>query len=324
MNPIDDKGKYRENILSILRRGIFLEDSGLETTLIYHDGIELPEFACFVMLRTNEGTQRIIEYSRLHAQIAVDHGVGQILGTVGWRASRDWAAKLGIPVEELHRINTKSIEILRGIRQELENDKSLMVIAGAIGPRADGYVAAENRMTIYEAEDYHREQIQTFRDAGADMVCGYTINYVEEAIGIVRAAHHLGMPVVISFTVETNGHLPSGQMLKAAITEVDLVTGDYPLYYMINCAHPVHFLDTLREEQAPWVDRIHGIKANASKKSHAELDQSTSLDAGDPVEFGKYFEEIRKEFPHINVVGGCCGTDHRHILQICQQCGFQK
>lgn len=316
--------KYREVVPSILAKGIFLEDSGLETTLIYHDGMTLPEFASFILLLTNEGTNRIIEYSRLHAQIAVDHGVGQILGSVGWRASRDWAMKLGISNEELKRINIKSIEILKDIRAELENDKSTMLVAGAVGPRADGYIAPENRMSIWDAEEYHREQISTYRDAGADLIIAYTINYVEEAIGIAKAAHHANMPIAISFTVETNGHLPSGQMLKAAITEVDLVTGDYPVYFMINCAHPVHFLDALTEEQAPWVERIHAIKANASKKSHAELDASTSLDAGDPEELGKYFREIRERFPHINIVGGCCGTDHRHILQICEQCGFHK
>jgi S-methylmethionine-dependent homocysteine/selenocysteine methylase len=316
--------KYRERILSLLEERIFLEDSGLETTLIYHDGITLPEFASFVLLQTGEGTQRILEYSRLHARIAVDHGVGQILGSVGWRASRDWGRKLGISEDELRRINIKSIQILKTIREELENEKSTMIVAGAIGPRADGYIAPDHRMTIWEAEEYHRQQVLSYHDAGADAVIAYTINYVEEAIGIAKAAHHCGMPVAISFTVETNGHLPSGQMLKAAITEVDLVTGDYPLYYMINCAHPLHFLDALMEEKAPWVERIRAIKANASKKSHAELEESTSLDAGDPEELGKYFKDIRDRFPHITIVGGCCGTDHRHILQICQQCGFHK
>ena len=320
-------GKNHRDIRSILTNNIFLEVSGFATTLIFHDKIELPEFATFPLLRTEDGTRRVIEFSRLHANIAIDYGVGNILGSVGWRASRDWATKLDISMEELEVINTKSIKILKEIQEDMETIQSPMIVVGTVGPRADAYSAAKHHMTVTEAEAYHREQISTYYNAGAEMICAYTMNYIEEGLGVVNAAKSFDMPVAISFTIEMNGHLPSGQTLQEAIEEIDRWTDSYPLYYMINCVHPMHMLEVLKQvnlEPDSWVYRIRGIRANASKKSHAELDESTTLDDGNPEEYGQYCDQLRKLFPQINVLGGCCGTDHRHIQQICEQCNFQR
>jgi S-methylmethionine-dependent homocysteine/selenocysteine methylase len=145
------------------------------------------------------------------------------------------------------------------------------------------------------------------------------MNYVEEAVGIAQAARRAAMPVVISFTVETDGRLPTGQTLQAAVEQVDAETDAYPAYFMINCAHPTHF-DEVLETRAPWLDRLGGLRANASHKSHAELDESTSLDVGDPDELGRQYAAIKQRVPRLNVLGGCCGTDHRHIEQIAATC----
>jgi len=187
-----------------------------------------------------------------------------------------------------------------------------------IGPRGDGY-DPKSFMTEKEAEEYHRPQIETFSKTNADMVGAQTLTYADEAIGIVRAARKFGMPVMISFTVETDGKLPSGESLKGSFTRVDAATGNYPAYYMINCAHPTHFRHVV-EPAAAWVKRICAVRANSSTKSHAELNESTVLDEGDPVDLGRQYKELRRIMPNLHILGGCCGTDPRHIDEIAKAC----
>jgi S-methylmethionine-dependent homocysteine/selenocysteine methylase len=235
-----------------------------------------------------------------------------------WRASAGWGRKIGYDRAELERINRQAIELLAELRRELETERTPIVISGCMGPRGDGYDVAE-KMSAREAEDYHRPQIETFAETDADMVSAFTMNYVEEAIGLSRAGKAAGMPVVISFTVETDGRLPSGQALGDAITEVDAATEAAPAYYMINCVHPTHFADQLAAD-SPWVKRLMGLRANASAKSHEELDEAEELDSGDPVRLGDEYRRLRNRLPHIRVLGGCCGTDLRHVQEICKAC----
>jgi S-methylmethionine-dependent homocysteine/selenocysteine methylase len=250
--------------------------------------------------------------------IARGRRAGFIFESPTWRASRDWAPRLGLTPAELQRLNRDSISLMAEIRRELETKNSPMVLSGCIGPRGDGYNPTAT-MSAAEAEDYHGEQVATFRKTEADMIAAITMNYVEEAIGIARAADQAGMPAAISFTVETDGRLPTGQPLKDAILAVDRATRAAPAYFMINCAHPTHFASVLERDE-PWVQRIRGLRANASKRSHAELDAARDLDAGDPVELGGQYLEMLKKRPHLRVFGGCCGTDHRHVEAIAEAC----
>ena len=204
------------------------------------------------------------------------------------------------------------------LRDECETPKSPMVLSANIGPRGDGY-RPDMAMSAAEAEGYHAEQIGWFRDTEADLVSAFTLNTMEEALGIARAAKSAAMPVVISFTTETDGRLPTGQSLQEAIEAVDAGSGAAPVYYMINCAHPTHFEGALAADEA-WVKRIRGVRANASRRSHAELDNSTELDSGDPIELGTQHRDLLRRLPHINVLGGCCGTDHRHVTEIGKAC----
>jgi homocysteine S-methyltransferase len=307
------------NALPQLDGKLFLTDGGLETTLVFLDKVDLPHFAAIHMMKTPEGRDRLRSYFRRYAAIAREIGAGFVFESPTWRASRDWAEKLGVTARELQRLNTHSIALMAELREELESKHTPMVLSGQIGPRGDGYNPT-NAMSAAEAEDYHAEQIATFAKTEADMVTALTMNTVNEAIGVARAAHAAGMPSAISFTVETNGKLPTGQSLKDAILEVDRATGGAPAYFMVNCAHPTHFGGAF-EVDAPWVKRIRGIRANASKMNHAELDASTSLDDGNPAELGHQHAEILKRLPHITVLGGCCGTDHRHVAAIAHSCG---
>lgn len=306
------------NSLPQLGNGLFLADGGIETTLIFHEGLELPDFAAFHLLKTDEGEAALRKYFRTYADLARRFGTGLILESATWRSSKGWGARLGYSTEELAEINRKAILMLEEIRNEYQDDAMTVVISGCIGPRGDGYVPGEV-MSAQEAEDYHREQVEVFAASSADLVTAITMNYVEEAIGIVQAAKKAGIPVVISFTVETDGNLPTGQTLKSAIEQVDRVTDGYPAYYMINCAHPTHF-EHIVSEGGAWLDRVRGVRANASHRSHAELNEAPDLDEGNPVELGTQYARLKQRISALNVMGGCCGTDHRHMEQIAEAC----
>lgn len=309
--------KYR-NALPQLGGNLFLTDGGLETTLIFHDGFDLPEFASFPLLESEKGMAALVKYFETYAGIASASGQGFILESPTWRANSDWAEKLGYTQAELAEANRKAISVLEGIRKRFETDRSPMVISGNIGPRHDAYNPDEF-MSADEAEAYHSVQINTFRDTNADMVAAATITYTDEAIGITRAAQTAGLPVSISFTVETDGVLPSGETLKDTIEKVDLATSNGPAYYAINCAHPTHYEDAIGTGE-PWVERIRGLRSNASTLSHAELDEAEELDDGNPVELGDQHRQLRHAARHINIIGGCCGTDHRHIEETARAC----
>ncbi|WP_192356593.1 homocysteine S-methyltransferase family protein [Mesorhizobium mediterraneum] len=308
--------KYRQNLPQLANR-TFLSDGGMETTLIFHEGLDLPHFASFTLMATPEGRQKLREYYVRYLTIARRSGTGFILDTPTWRANPDWGTLLGYGPEALRAVNESSIELLLGLRKEFETAETACVISGAIGPRGDGYKAGT--MDANEAEAYHAAQIESFARTEADMVAAYTLTNFNEAIGVARAAKAHAMPCMISFTVETDGKLVTGMALGEAIDRVDDATDGAPAYYMINCAHPTHFMQALKKGER-WLDRVFGVKANASAKSHAELDESETLDAGDPDDLGRRYSRLTASFPTMRILGGCCGTDHRHIAAICEAC----
>ncbi|MDQ2635167.1 MAG: homocysteine S-methyltransferase family protein [Pseudomonadota bacterium] len=307
-----------KNSLPQMDGGLFLTDGGIETTLVFHDGFDLPYFAAFDLFKDEKGVRALRRYFARHAAIARKNGVGFILESATWRASRDWADKLGYSAARLEEVNRKAIALLRDIKAEYETPRTRMVISGCIGPRGDGYDPG-NVMSPEEAQAYHSQQVRIFAGEKVDMISAITMTNIPEAIGITRAAQEAGLPAVISFTVETNGNLPTGDGLGAAITMVDRATANGPAYYMVNCAHPTHYESKLLSGE-PWVERIGGMRANASRMSHAELDNASELDDGNPAEFGRQFADIRSRLKRMNVLGGCCGTDHRHIEQIAMSC----
>lgn len=308
--------RHRHDLPQLRSDQLFMTDGGLETTLIFHDALELPCFASFVVLEHEAGRAALRAYYERYLDVAQRHGVGFVVDTPTWRANPDWGRALGYTPEALDAINEEAVAFAEGVRAAGDAvGVAPIVVSGAIGPRGDGY-SPHAIMTPAEAQAYHHRQLATFAGAGADMATAYTLNYVEEAVGVVRAGVAAGLPVAISFTVETDGRLPTGQELADAIDQVDAETDAAAVYFMINCAHPTHFAGAL-ERDGRWLDRIHGIRANASAKSHAELDESVELDAGDPAELGSQYRDLRDRLRHVNLLGGCCGTDHRHVEQIC-------
>lgn len=307
--------KYRHQLPQLSQK-IFVTDGGMETTLIFHHGVQLPAFAAFDLLTREGGREMLADYYRRYLALAQQYRAGFILESVTWRANADWGATIGYDRRQLARINRDAITMLEEMRGVYETEHTPIVISGCVGPRGDGYKPGA-MMTAEQARDYHGEQIAILRDTAADMISAITMTTVEEGLGIALAAQDAQMPVVISFTLETDGRLPSGQSLQQAIETVDAHTTQKPAYYMINCAHPEHFSGVLR---GGWLGRIGGLRANASRRSHAELDEATELDAGNPHELGQQYRELRKILPGLNVLGGCCGTDHRHVAAICETC----
>ena len=290
---------------------VFLSDGGIETTLIYHQGIDLPDFAAFVLLEDAAGRDELRTYFRPYAEIAADAGLGLVLETPTWRANPDWATRLGYSAERLAAANRAAVDLVEEMRLTYAGPDAPVVVSGCLGPRGDGY-APETLMGADEAADYHGQQIATFAETSVDLVTAITMTHPGEAIGVARAAAAHGLPSVISFTVETDGRLPSGESLAQAVQAVDEATGGAPAYYMVNCAHPTH-VDTTLVGGDGWNHRVRGLRANASTMSHEELDSAESLDIGDIADFGARNAALRAQLPQLSVLGGCCGTDARHI-----------
>ena len=314
--------RYRARLPQLAADKLFLTDAGMETFLIFHESVELPFFASFDLMKNEAGIAHVRRYYERFIALARQRGLGFVFEAPTWRANADWAAKLGYDDKALAQINRRTIALMAQMRDQFETAETPIVISGNIGPRGDGY-SPDRMMSADEARDYHAAQIKVFAGTEADLVSAFTLNYVDEAIGVAQAAKAAAMPVVISFTVETDGKLPTGQTLKDAIIETDLKTGAVPAYYMLNCAHPTHFAEVVANNE-PWVKRLRGLRANASTRSHAELDAAPDLDAGDPVMLGRQYRDLRKKLPQLTILGGCCGTDHRHVEQICFACTAEK
>ena len=292
---------------------IFLTDGGTETWLMYKRGFELPKFSAFHLLNDERSVQALREYYMAFAKVAVKLGTPFIFDSLTYRASRDWGALLGYSAEGLAEMNHKCFELYRECAAAAGMAPENTVISGCIGPKGDAYQTNQD-LTAESAEIYHREQIGTFKKAGTDIVTALTLNTTDEAIGIARASAKAGIPSVISFTVEKDRKLRSGETLKQAIEKVDAATSSAPAYYMINCSHPVDFGPVLAIE--PWANRIQGLRANASSLDHGTLCQLGHLEEGDPDELAGQYVDIRAAHPKMNVFGGCCGTDYMHVEKI--------
>lgn len=305
--------RYR-NALPQLSGGLFLTDAGLETDLIFNHGIEIREFAAHTLLSDPRGREAMGDYFRSFLSLAREQRTGFILDSQTWKTHLHWSEDLGEGEEELRAGNRESIALIAALRDEFSTNEGPIVLAAIVGPRGDGY-HPEVEMLADESEAYHAQQLSWLVDTEIDMVTATTYNQASEAIGFVRAARAAGLPVVVSFTVETDGALPTGQRLGEAIEEVDAATDRAPAYFGVNCAHPDHFFHAL-EANAAWARRLRSIRCNASRKSHAELDESEALDDGNPQELAAQYAALRTRMPWLNIFGGCCGSDLRHVKAV--------
>ncbi|MGR3635249.1 MAG: homocysteine S-methyltransferase family protein [Shimia sp.] len=298
------------NLLPHESGDLFLAYTGMETDLLFTQGAELLGFASYPLLETAEGRALLRRSYQQVIDLGQETGLGVILESTTWLANRDRAAAIGYGPYALAKANRTAMAFMDELRIGAVHP---VLLSGNVGPRQDAYAPRE-QMTVAEAAAYHTEQIAVLAETEADLVTGYTLSYPNEAAGIALASKKAGLPVVIAFTVETDGRLPIGVSLEAAIREVDEACDNYPAYFMVNCAHPEHLGAAI--DAAVCRERLRGVVANASRCSHAELDEADTLDSGDPKEFGQQLAEIERRFPQINVVGGCCGTDMRHLREM--------
>jgi len=289
----------------------YLTDGGFETWLFFQRGFEAPEFAAITLVEDRAARVAMREYFDGFLELAEQSGTGFVLDTATWRACPIWAERLGLSGEQLTKLTREAAALANSIRDDWQSRVPAILLNGVIGPAGDGY-SPDRVPTATEAESLHAPEVAILASGGVDMISAITMTNVGEAIGIARAVQAASLPVVISFTVETDGRLPTGDLLGEAIEAVDAATNNAPAYYMVNCAHPDHFRDAIASGEA-WTRRIGGVRANASRLSHAELDEAEQLDQGDPGEFGHLHRALADALPNLRVVGGCCGTDHRHI-----------
>lgn len=302
-------------VLPQMNGGTYLTDGGTETVLLYKHGLELPNFSAFHLLNDPDACEVIRQYYRDHAAVARKYDTGFIYCSLTYRASSDWGRLLGYSTQGLAEMNHKAIDLYRAVAAEVGGNDGAAVFSGCIGPRGDAY-QLNQEITADTAEAYHLVQIETFEQAGADMVTALTLNNIEEAIGIARAAQSVGLPSVLSFTLYQNSRLKTGPSIKEAIEQVDKATDAAPAYYMINCSHPIEFEPAL--ESGNWINRLGGIRPNASSLAKGVLCKLGHLEEGDPAELGQQMGDVARRYPHFNVWGGCCGTDHVHLDEICK------
>jgi S-methylmethionine-dependent homocysteine/selenocysteine methylase len=291
----------------------WLADGGLETAMIYHEGLDLPLFAAFPLVGTAPGRVALTRYFAHFLRLTREARTGFVLDTATWRANMGWAPGLGLDAAAIRQANLDAVAFAMGLRDSHETAALPILVNGAVGPSGDGY-RIETALRPDEAQALHQVQVDALAEAGADLVTAVTMTHSGEAIGIARAARRNGLPHVLSFTVETDGRLPCGQDLHEALAETEFETDASALFYMVNCAHPAHFLPALA---GPLGHRIGGLRGNASRQSHAELDAAATLDDGDPREFGALYAEAARLLPGLRLIGGCCGTDHRHVGAAC-------
>jgi S-methylmethionine-dependent homocysteine/selenocysteine methylase len=296
-------------VAPLLAHGPFVTDGGLETDLLFHHGFDLPEFAAFPLLEDPAGRAALDAYYDQYAAVARAAGHGLLLETPTWRANPDWADKIGYDAVALDRANHEAVALARRAQQRAGVDRCL--VAGVHGPRGDGYVSGA-APDPDEAADYHAVQARSFAAAGVDLVHAMTLTTAEEAVGVVRAARSAGLPVAVSFTVETDGTLPDGTPLGTAVERVDALAD--PDWFGINCAHPTHMTQAF--DGGEWQARIGAVRPNASTLTHEELDVMEELDEGDLGLLTSSFGQLWTHLPQLAVVGGCCGTDARHVASL--------
>ncbi len=270
--------------------------------------------AAFPLLETERGREALTRYYADYLSLAADCDAGFVLETPTWRANRDWGVQLGYSPDALRRVAHDAVAFARSTTEGWTGSSGVAV-SGCVGPRGDGYEPA-SRMTASDAASYHVTQVRDLSDAGADLITAFTIPTLEEGVGIVAAAAEVGVPCVLGFTVETDGRLPTGMPLGEAIDQVDAATGSSAAWFMVNCAHPEHVLAGLPATDEAWLGRIGAYRANASRQSHAQLDEAEELDDGDPAELAQAYLAVAERLPSLRVLGGCCGTDVRHVSAV--------
>ena len=297
-----------------LKDKIYLTEGGTETEILYKWGYALPEFAMFPLLDNPEADAVIRDMYRRYFDVAAEHNTGMLVLGHDYRASPDWGAKLGYSPEGLAEMERRTVRFLDEIRAEYSAKVTDAYIAGCIGPRGDAYGTGAE-IGENEAEDYHSVQLPTLRETPADMAIAVTFNNIPEAVGVIRAAEGIGLPIGVSLTLTTESRLRSGPTLRKAVETIDERTNGAAAWFGTNCSHPLEFEPALADE-GPWIERLRYMRPNAVKMEKLALCKLGHLEDGDPVELGHQMGDLARRYPQMDLLGGCCGTDERHLDEI--------
>ena len=294
----------------------YLTEGGQETELMYGYGFDLPEFALFPLLDNPDALARLTAMYQAVLDVAVRHDMGALLGGLDYRASPDWAGKLGIDAAALTDYQCRSIAFLRDVAEPYKGRLPHILICGAVGPQGDAYERNQT-VTRESAEAYHATQIQNLVTAGVDLVEAMTFTSAEEAIGLICAARAHGLPIIFSFMPDAAGGSEAQPTLRDMIEQVDAATDCYALFYGINCSHPREF-EPLLGSGGDWLGRIGMLRPNASSKEKVELCQIGRLERGDPIDLAAHMGRLAQRMPNVIAWGGCCGTWDEHLELIAQ------
>lgn len=291
----------------------FLCEGGTETEVMYRHGFDVPYFAAFELLKNPRAVSKLHHMYEQYFSVVSESGLSALVGGLDYRASPDWGDKLGYSRQALADKTHQCIAFLRQAARPFTNEIDQVLIQGLVGPRGDAYEGA-GTMGADQAQAYHSVQLATLKEAEVDLVTAMTFSAVDESIGVARAAKNIGIPLCLSLTLDSSCRLNNGPSLADAIATIDAATENSVEFYMINCVHPLEYEPAFTDE--PWIKRIRGVRPNASAMDKMSLCQLGHLEDGDPVELGQQVGSLIKRHPHMDVLGGCCGTWHTHLREI--------
>lgn len=284
-------------VIERLRRapGIRLDDHVVNSALIYQES----------------GRAALETIYRQYLAIGQRYQLPLLLSTPTWRAGRERIAAAGLAGRDLNGDNTRFLAKLRDGSGDYARQ---VAICGLMSCRGDAYKPDE-AMSADAAADFHAWQADALAAAGVDFLLAATLPALSEALGLARAQAATGLPYVISFVARREGTLLDGTPLSVAISTIDAAVTPRPLAYLVNCTHASIFRSALLNERnsSPLVkQRVIGLLANTAALSPEELNERTDLVEEAPAVFGRSVAALRSELG-MKILGGCCGTDQRHI-----------
>lgn len=295
---------------------VILADGAIETRLIYEFGLPTHDFSSFVHLFTPEGRAALDAIYRGYMRVAGESRLPMQVGTPTWRAHPEGLARQGFASpDDLRRVNEEAFRFLADMREEL-GLRDLVMIAGVIGPRRDGYDPAA-APDAAEAEAYHRLQAQVLADFGVDLLYAPTFASAQELLGVARAMAATGLPYALAPVIDDDARLLDGTPLDAAVAMIDAATSPRPSQYLIGCTHAIHVTRAQNSAHWPPNGRVTGLKANASPLPPAELDRLDHLEQDDPETFADGLLSLHAG--GMRFLGGCCGTGEAHIAALARR-----
>jgi S-methylmethionine-dependent homocysteine/selenocysteine methylase len=298
-------------LADLVSRGVLvLTDGGIETRIVYESDVDLPEpLESAGLLEDPAGEEVLRDIYRSYLVAARERGLPVIIGTPTFRASPRYVAAAGRPAGDLVTLNRAAARMHAALIEETGHRQAF--VAGVIGPAGDAYTPSE-ALDPDAGETYHRDQARALAEAGVDFLFAPTFPAVSEAIGVARAMASTGIPYAVSFVLAPTGHVLDGTPLADAVEAVDAAVDPRPMHFSLSCIHPTVAARALEAAGPDARARVRECKANASRLPTSELVQLDHLEGDDPDPFASAMWELHERFG-TNVLGGCCGTDDRHM-----------